>query len=303
MSGPGGAAEVVDAHHHVWDLAVRPQPWIDPVGMAPIARSFGAADLHEAAAGLGATGRARVVAAVVVQTVRDAAETPELLDLAAADPLVAAAVGWVDLTGDDPRELAALALDPARPLLAGVRAQAQEEPDPGWLDRPDVRAGIAAAGRAGLVVDLLVTARQLPAAVRCVHDLDGVRFVLDHLGKPPVAAGHLQPWAGRLRELARAPHVVAKVSGLVTEADTSGWSAPQLRPWVQVALEAFGPDRLAVGSDWPVCLLAGSYADVLGATLECLAPLSGAERAAVLAGTARRVYALPGPGAPRDPRP
>ena len=301
LSGPergGGAVSapppLLDAHHHVWDPEHRPQPWIDPARMGAIDRAFGPADLRAAVDDLAARGAARVAGTVVVQTVPDPAETPELLELAAADDLVTGVVGWVDLTGDAAAQLDALLAHPAAEHLVGVRAPAQEEPDPAWLDRPDVRAGIAAAAARGLAVDLLVTARELPAAVRLVHEVEGPRYVLDHLGKPPVAAGGISGWAAQLRGCAAAPGVAAKLSGLVTEADWSGWSAPVLRPWVEVALEAFGPARLALGSDWPVCLLAGSYADVVAASLECLAGLAPGERDAVLAGTAREVYRLPG---------
>jgi L-fuconolactonase len=279
---------VVDAHHHLWDLSVRDQEWITGPEMAPIRRDFGTADLAAAARPEG------VRATVVVQTVTVAAETPELLALADRDDLVGAVVGWVDLTAPSVAgDLAALAGGPGGRWLRGVRHQVQGEPDPRWLCRPDVRRGLAAVGAAGLVYELLTRPHQLPAALETVAALPDVPFVLDHCSKPPVASGELEPWAGWVRRLAAADNVVCKLSGLVTEADWASWRVADLAPYVEVVLEAFGPERLAFGSDWPVCLLAASYAEVLAAAGELTARLSPAEREAVFAGTARRVYRLP----------
>jgi L-fuconolactonase len=282
------ADPVIDAHHHVWDLAVRDQPWIEPTW--PIRRSYTLADLS------GPAGAAGVEATVLVQTVLDPAETPEFLALAAAStsPRVAGVVGWVDLTRPDVADrLAALAAAEGGDRLVGLRHQVQGEADPRWLCRPDVRRGLRAVGEAGLAYDLLTRPHQLPAAVETVRALPEVRFVLDHLSKPPIARGELVGWADDLRALAAAPNVAAKLSGLVTEADWTGWTVDQLRPYVEVALDAFGADRLMFGSDWPVCLLAaGSYGDVVDGARALTGHLSAAERAAVFAGTARRWYRL-----------
>jgi L-fuconolactonase len=278
----------VDAHHHVWDLAVRDQEWIAGERMAPIRRSFGVADLAAVA------GPAGVGASVLVQTVTVAAETPELLALAEAHDLVAAVVGWVDLTAAGVAdELAALAGGTGGRWLRGIRHQVQGEPDPRWLCRPEVRRGLSAVGAAGLVYELLTLPHQLPAAVRTVAALPDVRFVLDHCSKPPVAAGRIEPWASGIRRLAEHENVVCKLSGLVTEADWASWRVRDLAPYAEAVLAAFGPDRLAFGSDWPVCLLAASYAEVVAAAEELTAGLSPAERDAVFAGTARRVYRIP----------
>ena len=277
----------VDAHHHVWDLATLPQPWIDPVRQSAIARSFDIEELRAAAVAAG------VVQTVVVQTVAVAEETPALLRLADRDPLVAGVVGWVDLTRADVEDaIARLRALPGGDRLVGVRHVVEAEPDPAWLDRPDVRAGLQAVARSGLSYDLLVFPHQLPAAVRTVRDLPTATFVLDHLGKPPLWTGDLETWAALLRELATSPNVHAKLSGLVTEADWDRWSVDDLRPAVDVALDAFGPQRLLWGSDWPVCLLATSYAAWVQASDELLSGLSDTERAAVLGDNARRVYRL-----------
>lgn len=279
--------EKVDAHHHVWDLAIRDEPWIDPVTMGPIRRDFGFDDLRPAAR------RHGVTATVLVQTLSDLDETRDFLRWAAGDDLAAAVTGWVDLTSASVTDdLAALRAAEGGTYLRAIRHQVQDEPDPEWLCRPEVRRGIAAVGAAGLQYELLTLPPQLRAAIRTVADLPDVPFVLDHCSKPPIASGETEPWASRLRELASHPNVTCKLSGLVTEAEWSSWRVDQLRPYVEIVLEAFGPDRLMWGSDWPVCLLASSYDRWAEAAEELTAGLSPDERAAVFSGTARRVYRL-----------
>ncbi|MDT0316799.1 amidohydrolase family protein [Streptomyces millisiae] len=279
----------IDAHHHVWDLARRPHHWLDGPESAAIRRTFGLGDLAGQAAAAGVTGT------VLVQVLPDLAETAEFLALAAGSELVAGVVGWVDLTEGDAvtERLAALRSGPGGELLVGVRHLVQGEPDDRWLCRPDVRRGLAAVAAAGLSYDLLVLPHQLPAAVDTVRALPGLSFVLDHLAKPPIAAGVTHPWAGLLRELAGAPNVYAKLSGLVTEADHAGWTVAALRPYAETALAAFGPGRLMFGSDWPVCLLAASYGEVVAAAEDLTAALTPAERAEVFGGVAARAYRLP----------
>lgn len=282
-----GAAEKVDAHHHVWNLAVRDEPWIDPETMGAIRRDFGLDDLRPSAE------RHGVTATVLVQTLSDPDETRDFLRYAAHDPLVAAVTGWVDLTSPSVADdLAALREGEGGTYLRGIRHQVQDEPDPEWLCRPDVRRGIAAVGAAGLPYELLTLPPQLPAAIRTVADLPDVPFVLDHCSKPPIASGGIEPWASDLRTLASYSNVTCKLSGLVTEAAWSSWRVDHLRPYVEIVLEAFGPERLMWGSDWPVCLLASSYDRWAEAAEELTSGLSASERAAVFSGTARRVYRL-----------
>jgi L-fuconolactonase len=276
---------LIDAHHHVWDLSVRDQPWT--AGLAPLRRTFTVSELAEVARPAG------VEATVLVQTVSVAEETPELLALAAADPLIAGVVGWIDLAAADAADaLAALRERDGGASLVGIRHQVQDEPDPDWLRRPDVRAGLQAVARAGLAYDLLTVPAQLPSAIDTVHALDELTFVLDHLSKPPIATGELEPWATEIRALAGHENVVCKLSGMVTEAGWEEWSVDDLRPYAEVVLDAFGPERVLFGSDWPVCLLAAPYDAVLAAATELTSGLSASERAAVFAGTARRVYGL-----------
>ncbi|MBN1174346.1 MAG: amidohydrolase family protein [Micromonosporaceae bacterium] len=288
MTTDGTHQPVVDAHQHIWDLDTVDQPWIDPVAMAPIACSFTLDDARTVAAVAG------VRHAVIVQTVPQHHETPLLLAQAVADPYVAGVVGWVDLSAPDVAEqIARLRAAAGGDRLVGIRHLVQDEPDPCWLDRPAVRRGLGAVGAAGLAYDLLVHPPQLPAAVRVARDLPGVRFVLDHLGKPPIAGGDLREWAHALRSLGALDNVVAKLSGLITEADLRWWRDADLRPCIDLALAVFGPARLAYGSDWPVCrLAAGGYRRWWFALAEMLCTLSPAERAAVYAGTATTVYNL-----------
>ncbi|MET7683216.1 amidohydrolase family protein [Streptomyces sp. NPDC005423] len=282
-----GTAVTVDAHHHVWDLSVRDQEWLTGPELAPLRRDFTVADLAQEARSAG------VDRTVLVQTVTVAEETPEFLALAAGHELIAGVVGWTDLTRPDiAEELARLRALPGGRYLKGVRHQVQGEPDPEWLLRPDVRRGLSAVAEAGLAYDLVVREHQLPACVKAAERHDGLTFVLDHLGKPPVASGRSEPWATAVRALAALPHTVCKLSGLVTEADWRSWTTAGLRPYAEVALDAFGPHRSMFGSDWPVCTLAATYRQVLDTAQELTAHLTRDERAEVFAGTATRVYGL-----------
>jgi L-fuconolactonase len=281
--------EIVDAHHHLWDVATREYPWMDGPWADPLRAAF-------TPARLGAVARPRgVVASVVVQAVSAVEETQELLAVA-ADPgnLVAGVVGWVDLTAPSiADDLAALRAVPGGDHLVAIRHQVQDEPDPEWLLRADVERGLRAVSAAGLAYDLLVKPPQLPAAVKIVERLPGSRFVLDHLAKPDIAHGRWEPWAGGLVALARHDNVTAKISGLVTEADWATWRPEQLVGYVHHALDCFGPDRLMFGSDWPVCTLAASYDQVTATADHLLSHLNPTERAEVFANTARRAYHLP----------
>jgi L-fuconolactonase len=276
-----------DAHHHVWDLSRRAQDWLDGPGMGPVRRDFTVADLTAVAAEAG-VGRT-----VLVQVLADSDETREFLALAEGTELIAAVVGWADLTS--PRvagDLEELRAGPGGRWLAGVRHLAQAERDPGWLARPEVIDGLRSVAAQGLVYDILIGPHQLPAAVTAVRAVPELTFVLDHIAKPPIASGVLEPWAGLIAELAAEPNVCCKLSGLVTEADPAAWTVDDLRPYAEVVLESFGAARLMFGSDWPVCLLAGDYGGVLTAAEELTAGLSAAEREAVFGGTAARVYRL-----------
>ncbi|MCX4705233.1 amidohydrolase [Streptomyces sp. NBC_01373] len=272
----------VDAHHHVWDLSVRDQDWIDRG--SPLRRDFTVEDLAPEA------GAAGVDRTVLVQTVTVPEETPEFLALAAGHDLIAGVVGWTDLTRPDVAdELARLRELPGGRYLKGIRHQVQGEPDPEWLLRADVRRGLTAVAEAGLVYDLVVLPHQLPACAKAAAGLPQLTFVLDHLGKPPIASGALEPWESDVRSLAAAPNTVCKLSGMVTEAAPGSWTVDDLRPYADTVLDAFGPDRLMFGSDWPVCTTETTYGEVLDLARQLI---GAQDHTQVLETTATRVYDL-----------
>jgi L-fucono-1,5-lactonase len=279
----------VDAHHHLWDPTRRSYPWMGQA-LAPIRRPFTAGDLDAAAGPHG------FEQTVLVQTVSAVEETEEFLTVAAASTRVAGVVGWVDLgAADVAGAIAALRAAPGGDALVGIRHQVHDEPDPGWLLRDEVLRGLTAVGSAGLAYDLLLRERELPAARAVAERLPQLTLVVDHLAKPRIREAVMVPWAGELAAIGSHPNVACKVSGLVTEAAWDAWTPVQLAPYVRHAAEVFGPQRLLLGSDWPVCLLAAGYAEVVAATEEALelTGLDPAEREALFGANARRIYRLP----------
>jgi L-fuconolactonase len=273
----------IDAHLHFWRYAPATHGWIDE-RMGILRRDVLPEELGPL---LAAHGFFRCVA---VQAAQSLAETRFLLELADRHDFIGGVVGWVDLRSPEvERQLQTFA---AHPRFKGVRHVAQDEPDERFLVRDDVMNGISALESFGLAYDLLVYPRQLPAAVELVRRFPRQRFVLDHLGKPPIAQGDLAPWREAVRELGRLPNAMAKLSGLVTEASWAEWTPAQLRPVLEVAFEAFGPQRLMVGSDWPVCTLAGDYGRVVGVVKDYLAGRPQAEQDAVLGANAARFYGI-----------
>ena len=258
---------IVDAHQHFWDPAVADYPWLTDE-VAGLRRRFGPEDLAPLLAESGVTGT------ILVQARHSLDETHALLELAAGAPFVLGVVGWLDLAGDVRGQLGDL---PAP--LVGLRHQVHDEPDPAWLLRDDVQRGLAAVGEAGLVYDLLVRARELPAAVETAKKHPELTFVLDHVAKRPRDDVAWEAGVGALAEL---PNVVCKLSGLVTEWDPAGTAERALR-W-------FGADRCLWGSDWPVCTLAASYAETLE-LVRGVAARRDLEFDEVFAGTALRTYA------------
>ncbi len=278
---------VIDAHHHLWDLSRREQGWLDSDELALIRRTFDLRDLEGPAAAVG------VDRSVLVQVLASVEETREFLAEAAGSDLIAGVVGWVDLTAADVADqLAALREGPGGDRLVGIRHLVQGEADPRWLCRQDVRRGLRAVADAGLCYDLLTTPPQLAAAIETVRALPDANFVLDHLGKPPIASGATGPWAALVRELAAEQNVSCKLSGMVTEADHARWTVDDLRPYADTVLDAFGPARVMFGSDWPVCLLAASYETVAEAAAQLTSGLSKDEREDVFGGAAARAYRL-----------
>ncbi len=274
----------LDAHQHFWRFDPVRDAWITP-DMAAIRRDFLPGDLAPNLLAGNMDG------CIAVQADQSDAETRFLLDLARDHRVVRGVVGWVDLRAPDlDATLGALA---ANPKFRGVRHLAQAEPDD-FLTRDDVLRGIGRLKRFGLTYDILVYERQLPAAIALADALPEQPFVVDHLAKPRIREGALEPWATRMRDLARRPNVWCKVSGMVTEADWQHWTPATLRPYLDVAFEAFGPERLMFGSDWPVCLVAASYARVLSAVEDYAAAceLSVHDQEALFGGNAARFYGI-----------
>ncbi|MEQ1633510.1 MAG: amidohydrolase family protein [Planctomycetota bacterium] len=273
----------LDSHQHFWRYDAAAYDWIDEQ-MGVLRRDFVPADLLPL---LQRTGRSGCIA---VQARADVAETEWLLRLAAEAPFVRGVVGWVDLLATDVEAQ----LDRfAGTRLVSVRHGLQSEPD-AFSEQPAFRRGLRAVAARGLCYDLLVKAPQLPAVIELVSALPQATFVLDHFGKPRVAAKEHASWARDLRALAAFPNVACKVSGLVTEAMWSDWNEGLLQPYFDTALSAFTPARLMFGSDWPVCLCAASYERWSEVVAGFVAPLSASEQAAIDGGTAARWYRLDG---------
>lgn len=276
----------VDSHFHLWRYGALEFDWITDE-MASIRRDFTAGDLESVYASAGVSG------GVLVQARQSLDETRFLLEQKAASGRIWGVVGWLELCS----ERIADQLAEFGPRLAGVRHIVQGEPDDEFLLRSDFARGVSALRRYDLAYDILIHPRHLRVAARFVEAHPEQRFVLDHLAKPFIADRKLEPWAADLRALARHSNVSAKLSGLVTEADFLHWSPADLEPYLNVALEAFGPARLMFGSDWPVCLVAGRYEQVLDSIRDFVQRLSPPEQDSILGANAVAFYRLVPSGA------
>lgn len=276
----------IDAHQHFWRYQPQEYGWISDQ-MAVLQRDFLPGDLWPLLQ------QQQIDGCIAVQARQSLDETLSLLAMADANPFITGVVGWVPLTSPVLADVLAPLQD--FPALRGVRHLVQDEPDPAaWLQQAALAPGMQLIQSRGYVYELLVTHRHLAEATTFAARYDRHWLVLDHLGKPDIARGAAH-WARQIAPLAALPHVACKLSGLVTEAPGFRWSPALLRPFIEAALEAFGPDRLLAGSDWPVCLLAGEYADVTDLCEQALTALSDAERAAILGGNACRLYGLQEP--------
>ena len=277
----------IDSHQHFWRYSAAEYPWIG-AGMERLARDYLPVNLEAAAAAVGISGT------VAVQARQTLEETRWLLDLAEHHPLIRGVVGWVDLRS--PEVAGELREFSSRPAFVGVRHVVQDEPDPRFLLGEEFVAGLRHLAPLGLTYDLLLYPQQLPAAVELVASLPEQPFVLDHLAKPRIAAwtarSDMASWRRDIEGLARHKNVCCKLSGLVTETAWGQWRPADFKPYLDIALVAFGPDRLMFGSDWPVCLLSGDYAEVAGIIRDLCGQLSPDEQAAIWGGTARRFYGL-----------
>jgi L-fuconolactonase len=275
---------IVDAHHHLWDPAVGQYPWMTG-GHAVLRRRYDLDDLspHLLDNDVSAT--------IVVQVRADLDETVSLLESSTRASPIAGVVGWADLTSPDVAgQIEALRAGPGGENLVGLRHAAADEPDPHWLLREDVGAAMVVLADRDLAFDLEISPRELASADTLARSHPKVRFVVDHGAKPPIAAGWDPHWANGIGTLAENPNVWCKLSGLVTESSWTTWTAADLKPYVQHLVRTFGASRLMFGSDWPVCELAASYRQVVGAARDAVGPLSPEEFRDVFSRNALRFY-------------
>ncbi len=274
---------IIDSHQHFWQVGRFDYPWMSSeVGI--LYRDFLPAELEPV---LGENGVAKTV---LVQASNSIAESRWLLSLADANFFIAGVVGWVDLL--DPEVDSQLDELTAHPKFKGVRHLVESEPADDWLVQPAVLHGLNRLAAYGVSYDLLVHARHLKYVPKVAESCPELSLVIDHLAKPDIARGEITTWAGELKPVAAYENVHCKVSGLVTEANWSSWQTSDLRPFVECALDLFGPARLMFGSDHPVCLLAASYESVLDSFQEILGDLNDEERHQVFAGNAEKFYRL-----------
>jgi L-fuconolactonase len=273
----------IDAHQHFWRYQAAEYDWIDD-SMAVLRRDCLPDEAQREMAAVGFT------AGVAVQARQTLEETRSLLAFADARASIAGVVGWVDLQADDARQQLTRFAD--YPKLVGIRHVVQSEPDDRFMLRPQFCRGVALLDEFGLAYDILVYSRQLAAAAELVERFPRQRFVLDHLGKPEIRQGELRRWEQDIRALAVFPNLSAKLSGLVTEADWTTWTPRDVRPYLDVAFDSFGPARLMIGSDWPVCTVAATYSRTMALIVDYLADRPVHERDAVLGGTAQKTYNL-----------
>ncbi len=273
----------IDAHQHFWLYNPEEYGWIDD-SMFVIRRDFLPEDLVPE---LGQNG---FDVSVAVQARQSLEETQWLLELADRSDKILGVVGWVDLCSSDVRSQ--LKRFAGNRKLIGIRHIVQSEPDERFLLRPGFLRGISQLEEFNLAYDILIYTKHLPVAAEFVNKFPRQRFVLDHLAKPPIREAKIEAWAEGIRRIADFPNVYCKLSGLVTEADWVGWNPEQIHPYIQTAIDAFGHDRLMIGSDWPVCLVAGSYRRVMNLIKDCIDGWPKEKRDSVLGENARRFWSL-----------
>ncbi|HEY6168240.1 MAG TPA: amidohydrolase family protein [Verrucomicrobiae bacterium] len=272
----------IDSHQHFWRYGAAEYPWIRQEW--PIRRDFLPLHLQPLLSATGLDG------SIAVQARQTLDESRWLLELADQHPLIKGVVGWADLRSSCVEEqLAAFA---KHPKFVGVRHVVQDEPDDSFMLQPDFLRGLGTLKQFNLTYDILIFPKQLPAAITLVGKFPEQSFVLDHIAKPFIRDGTLAPWREQIRELAKFPNVLCKVSGMVTEAKWSDWKADDFKPYLDVVFAAFGVERLMYGSDWPVCLLAGSYEKVFALVHDYVAPLSTEAKEQFFGGNAARFYGL-----------
>jgi L-fuconolactonase len=273
----------IDAHQHFWNYNPAEHVWMTEE-MAAIRRDFLPGDLVRLLERAGFDG------CIAVQARQNLEETRWLLELAERHGFIRGVVGWVDLRSPElPAQLERFA---GEKKLVGVRHVVQDEPEDDFMLGEDFRAGIGRLAGSGLAYDVLIYPRQLPAAIRLVREFPDQRFVLDHIAKPAIAEGRREPWEAGIRELAQSPNLYCKLSGMVTEARWGQWRKDDFRPYLDVVFEAFGPERLMIGSDWPVCTVSGSYEAAVGIVLDYIGKFPARVRESILGGNCAQFYRL-----------
>ena len=274
---------VIDAHQHFWKYDPGVHTWMKEED-AVIKKDFLPDALKIELEHNGVNG------CVAVQADQSDHETGFLVDLAKAYPFIRGVVGWTDLQG--PKVVEYLEMYADEPLVKGFRHLVQDEPDPQFMLRPSFQQGIAALSQYNFTYDVLVFPHQLEAALALVKKFPGQAFVIDHLAKPGIQGQEMEPWRSYLFELGKQDQVYCKISGMVTEADWHHWNYEDFVPYLDVALEAFGPERLMYGSDWPVCLLSASYESVKQIIDRYVSRLTPAEQSMIMGENATRFYQL-----------
>jgi L-fuconolactonase len=273
----------IDSHQHFWIYNPAEYGWIDD-SMAALRRDFLPQDLKPEMESCGFQGL------VAVQARQSLEETRWLLELTEHSPSILGVVGWVNLRSPDIRsQLKVLARNPK---LVGVRHIVQSEPDDRFLLQPDFLRGVSVLEEFDFAYDILIYPKHLPVAAEFVERFPRQRFVLDHLAKPPIKTGNIDSWAQGIRRLAEFPNVFCKLSGLVTEPNWQHWEPAQIVPFLDIAFESFGPDRLMIGSDWPVCLVAAPYAKAIGVVKNYILKETVESQNSILGGNAQRFYRL-----------
>ncbi|QDU98746.1 amidohydrolase family protein [Lignipirellula cremea] len=277
----------IDSHQHFWQLS---QPfdysWLEAPELEPIRRDFLPVELLPQLAKKG------IERSIFVQTQHNTAENRWALGLAEQFNYIAGVVGWVDLASEQCEEQLLEFKD--HPKFVGVRHVVQDEPDDDFIVRPEVIRGLKVLEKHGVPFDMLFYVKHLKHATTLARELPGLPLVIDHLAKPRIKDGAMDDWLEPFQAAARFPNVYCKLSGMVTEADWEAWKLADLKPYIQTALESFGPERCMYGSDWPVCELAASYEQVYDALQGAVGMMSTAETTAIFGGTAARFYKLPG---------
>jgi L-fuconolactonase len=276
---------IVDAHQHFWKLDLPfNYGWLHTPAHEPICRSYLPSDLEPHLKNCG------IDCSVFVQTQHDVAENRWVLQLAEQNDFIAGVVGWVDLQAQNCE--AQLEEFLQHPKFVGIRHVVQDEADDDCIVRPDTLRGVKVLQKHQVPYDLLFYTTHLKHAVQLGRELPDLPMVIDHLSKPKIKDGIIDGWADDLKAAAAFPNIYCKLSGMVTEADWQHWKPADLKPYVETALEAFGPQRCMFGSDWPVCKLAASYEQVYEALVEVLGPISESERSQIFGQTAISFYGL-----------